>query len=116
MAWIAPDTGSIRAIVSLFGTSTQMLPKPMASQFGPLAPVGPTVVVATILFVAESSRITVPVRVLAIQTAPGVVTTPLVSPTGMLAVTLRAFGSTRYSTWASQFVAHRLPAPEATPL
>src|SRR6266542_3610456 len=35
-------TGSIRTTVNAFGMSTQMLPRPLASQLGPLVPVGPT--------------------------------------------------------------------------
>ena len=38
-----------------------MLPNPLPSQFGPELPVGPTVIVATILFVAGSIRIDLPI-------------------------------------------------------
>ena len=56
VAWIAFVIASIRTTVWLFGMSTQMLPSPLASQFGPDVPVGPTVIVATILFVVGSIR------------------------------------------------------------
>src|SRR3954469_8824769 len=56
VAWIWFVFGSIRTTVWSFGMSTQMLPSPLASQFGPEGPVGPTVIVATILFVAGALR------------------------------------------------------------
>ena len=45
VAWTLFVTGLIRATVLLFGMSTQMLPRPLASQLGPLLPFGPTVTV-----------------------------------------------------------------------
>ncbi len=56
VAWTALVTGSMRTIDIAFGTLTQMLPNPAPSQFGPELPVGPTVMVATTLFVAGSIR------------------------------------------------------------
>ena len=96
VAWIAFVVGSKRTTVWLFGMPTQMLPSPLASQFGPddavsirVSAVGPTVTVATILFVAGSMRSTVPLRLSTTHTAFPVVRTPLgAKPTGMVAITL----------------------------
>ena len=49
-------TGSMRTTDAAFGTLVQMLPNPLPSQFGPEVPFGPTVIVATIAFVAGSIR------------------------------------------------------------
>ena len=49
---------------------TQMLPRPLASQLGPLLPVGPTVTVSATVLVAGSIRLTVPSCVCATHTAP----------------------------------------------
>ena len=73
-----------------------MLPNPLPSQFGPELPVGPTVIVATTLFVAGSMRRTLPSCVSATHTAASVARTPFgARPTGIVATTLRLVGSTR---------------------
>ncbi len=76
VAWTAFVIGSIRTTAEAFGTLTQMLPNPLPSQFGPELPVGPTVIVATILFVAGSMRRTLPSCVSATHTAASVARTP----------------------------------------
>src|SRR6476646_3974030 len=94
VAWIAFVTASIRTTVRLFGMSTQMLPSPLASQFGPEEPVGPTVIVATILFVAGSMRNTFPSWTSATQTADAVARTPFgARPTFIVATTSEVAGS-----------------------
>src|SRR5512144_1406202 len=59
---------SIRTMDPLFGTPTQRLPRPLASQFGPLAPVGPTVIAVPTRFVAGSTGSTLPPCTSATQT------------------------------------------------
>src|SRR6185369_9713677 len=96
VAWTTSVTGLIRATVALFGTSTQMLPSPLASQFGPLAPLRPTLTVATTLLVAGSIRTTVPSWVSATHTPASVARTPFgADATGIASTTLSVAGSAR---------------------
>jgi hypothetical protein len=96
VAWTLFVFGSIRTIDPEFGTLAQMLPNPLPSQFGPEFPVGPTVMVATILFVAGSRRRTLPSCVSAIHTAVSVARTPFGAlPTGIVATNVLVVGSTR---------------------
>ena len=96
VAWTVLVIGSIRTIDAEFGTLAQMLPNPLPSQFGPELPFGPTVIVATILFVAGSIRKTLPSWVSATHTAEPVASTPFgARPAGIVATTLRLVGSTR---------------------
>ncbi len=96
VAWIAFVIASIRTTANAFGMSTQMLPSPLASQFGPELPAGPTTMVATTLFVAGSMRSTLPSWVSATHTAVAVARTPFgARPAGITATTLEVAGSMR---------------------
>ena len=94
----------MRTIDQAFGTLTQMLPNPAPSQFGPELPVGPTVIVATILFVAGSIRYTFPSWVAATQTAEPVASTPFRKRPTSIAFAFEVVGSIRKRVVVSQSV------------
>src|SRR6476619_986083 len=96
VAWIAFVASLIRTTDGTFGTSTQMLPDPSASQLGPDGPASPTGIVATTLFVFGSMRTTLPLRVWATQIAAFVTSTPFCrDPVSIDAVDFRVRGSNR---------------------
>jgi hypothetical protein len=96
--------------------STQMLPSPLASQFGPDEPVGPTVIVATILFVTGSIRNTFPSWTSATHTADAVARTPFgARPTFIVATSWEVAGSMRKSVPVLNSVTHTPFASAETP-
>jgi hypothetical protein len=104
-----------------FGTVTQTDPSPGITPIWSeqQAVVGPTEIVATTWFVAGSMRETLGPLVappwLVTQTAPGDAAIPSGScPTGIIAVTLLVFGSTRATTLSVRIDTHTAPLPAAT--
>jgi hypothetical protein len=98
----------------MFDTPTQTSPNATATGCGPEVPVGPTLTVATILFVAGSMREIVPPRCSVTQTAVFVAARPAgFGPALIVALTLLVAGSILRTTFSSKLATQTASAPAA---